>query len=267
MRLITDVEHLTKNLLLDGKSALTVVITVAGILIGCTSLSPRPGLPASDFAQSIHGRYLRPGEPVLFYDLWQFNPPAYIVVTDERVFYWDTYEGGRCGYPKSQGSYVSVDHYEVMELVTPKVFQWYIILELYDGSEVSLCVNNPSLTKLLQSQVDFVHQIRDELGISVPQTVTTNRLKELNKPVLAEIRARRIKPESFVSETEISTWCRSPDEKMYTRVVIRECPNGWNKVESTSVPDLACKHPVTGRDFYVSTPDCPDNWTTIIEGE
>jgi hypothetical protein len=162
-----------------------ILIFTAWTVSGCYFDRDVSEFYGSEFARS----HLRPGEQVLFYGQWVWRPDGYVVVTDERVFYWDTHYHGRCG---SQGRFVSVDHVDIKRIYRPGS-KLYLVLELYARREVSVCGVHTwkQVAKTVQSQLDYINMIRNELGIIIPETVTVSELEKLNEPVIAELRKRR----------------------------------------------------------------------------
>ena len=45
--------------------------------------------------------------------------------------------------------------------------------------------------KTVQSQLEYINMIRNELGIIIPEPVTASELEKLNESVIAELRKRR----------------------------------------------------------------------------
>ena len=69
------------------------------------------------------------------------------------------------------------------------------------------------MLQAIQTQVDYINTIRSELGILIPETVTTSELRKLNKPVVDELRARR------------NTLTEDSQEKPQTPFLPNQCPD------------------------------------------
>jgi len=142
----------------------------------------------TEFYETGLGIFLRAGEEVLFYsrNAWREK----ITVTNERVFITHVYRD-------SDNIFKSIEHVDIRKIdwlmwseKSPKEIHIYT----YDSASpvvFTYYADKEKITQVIQTQVDYVNTIRCELGITIPETVTTSELIKLNEPVIAELRARR----------------------------------------------------------------------------
>lgn len=158
------------------------LLTVIAMLILSACAKP---LTVKDFQESSYTYHLRANEQVLFFDIWIGSPPGYIVATDERVFYWDTYRSSRCR--DSLGRFTSIDYVDIESIgkVFP-LFLWYQV-RLRDGRKTAICTVG-EVIKIIQAHLEEINEIREELRAAKERTISS---EELDKTVKAELKKRR----------------------------------------------------------------------------
>ena len=162
----------------------SIVRLLAVIALLMLSACAKP-LTVKDFEESSYTYHLRPNEQVLFFDIWIGSPPGYIVATDERVFYWDTYRSSRCA--DSLGRFTSIDYLDIESIgkVFP-LFLWYRV-HLRDGRKTAICTVG-EVIKIIQVHLEEISEIRQELRAAKGRTISE---EELDKAVMAELKKRR----------------------------------------------------------------------------
>ena len=151
---------------------------------------------------------LRQGEELLLYSRSPVQGyrgyDRRLLITNERVLYWiaDNVQSLSTQHwlpPES------VDHIDIRQIELYKITMggkhqhtYRLRLHLYGGLETkdfyyefTSISHKEKITQAIQTQVDYINMIRMELGISIPVTITTSEMVELNEPVISELRARR----------------------------------------------------------------------------
>lgn len=195
------------------RNLLTVffLLMLATLSLGGCIRAPLP--PVSNFYQDGYGNTLLSEEKVLQY---RENYGDVIALTDERILYNTGPRDGcwRPSYPNE-----SVDLANIRKIAWQRKYRNidFIHLDLY-GELGTVDIDYPwddeRITQAIQAQVDYINTIRNELGISIPESVTTSELNKINKPVIAELRARRKKAAYTTShrlEEDASTQNECPD--------------------------------------------------------
>ena len=188
-------------------SNIVVILLTAISLFGCvTAQSPDSTEATSDttssnateFYQDGFGRFLHDGEKIEYYGIC--NSKAKVAITNDRVLLLPP------GYRLDNEIYWSIEHIEINRIDLPKeksiwggTFIREIHLYPYDSvdAEILYCDSSgrkneiTQITQAIQTQINRVNDIREQFGISIPETVTTAELKKLNEPVVSELKARR----------------------------------------------------------------------------
>jgi len=190
-------------------------IDIASIIIESNQPEYDLDIDPDDFYKSGYDRLLRQGEEVLLYSYFSNRTTGErrkLAITDERVLYWiaddeEAYSyGQKVVYSNSQqSSFIpeSVDHIDIRQIELYKIattaeHSYRLRLHLYGVLEAAdyyfVFTSNSQkveFTQVIQTQVDYINTIRNELGVTIPETVTTSELIKLNEPVIAVLRARR----------------------------------------------------------------------------
>ena len=170
------------------KSAQQTIVRLLTVIAILTLSACAKQLTIKDFQNSSYAYRLRPNEEVLFFDTWIGSPPGYIVATDERVFYWDTYSTNRCA--GSLGRFTSVDYVDIESV--GKVFPLFLWTQvnLKDGRKVAICgvYVHGKVTKIIQAHLEEINEIRREFGAKTENIISRD---ELDKAVITELKKRR----------------------------------------------------------------------------
>ena len=156
-----------------------------------------------DFYNQGLGSELLPGEQVLFFS--ESRGRGYgkkIAITDERVLYY--------AYDINDHK-VLVRRFMFVHLVNVKSVEWrgrqtlkdrdrlhFTVLDEFENLKYYRYISYnyswdiEEITRVIQTQLDYINKIRNDLGISVPTDVSPSDLRALNTPVVAELRKRRI---------------------------------------------------------------------------